>query len=39
METLLDGLSIEVTADEDLEGRWRIQPGDIAVLDVKQVSG
>lgn len=39
VETLLDGLSIEITADEDVEGRWRVQPGNIAVLDVKQVSG
>jgi hypothetical protein len=38
VETLLDGLSIEITADEDVEGRWRVQPGNIAVLDVKQVS-
>lgn len=37
--TLLDGLSIEITADEEVEGRWRVQPGNIAVLDVKQVSG
>lgn len=38
-QTLLDEIKVEVVADQNKEGGWRVNPGDIEVLDVKQVSG
>ena len=36
-QTLLGDVKLEIVADESNEGSWRVQPGNIAVLDVKQV--
>jgi hypothetical protein len=36
-QTLLDGLQIQVVPDGENEGKWKVQPGDISVLSVKQV--
>lgn len=34
---MLGDVKLEIVADESNEGSWRVQPGNIAVLDVKQV--
>lgn len=37
-QTLLDDVKVEIVQDENKEGGWRVNPGDIEVLDVKRVS-
>lgn len=34
---MLDDVKLELVADEAKDGSWRVQPGNIVVLDVKQV--
>jgi len=37
-QTLWDDLSLEIVRDESRDGAWKVVPGDIQVLDVKEVS-
>ena len=37
-KTLLEGMTVEIRADETKEGGWKVDPGDIEVLSVKDVS-
>lgn len=37
VQTLRDDVKLEIIADEAKEGAWRVQPGNIAVLDIRQV--
>ncbi|WVQ97933.1 hypothetical protein IAU59_005052 [Kwoniella sp. CBS 9459] len=36
--TLLDGFGVEMVKDKSAKGGWRIQPGDIEVLGIKETS-
>ncbi|WRT64891.1 uncharacterized protein IL334_001828 [Kwoniella shivajii] len=38
LKTMLDGFSVELIQDKSVKGGWKIQPGDIEVLGVKETS-